>query len=398
MNASDSARAGGRQGPAPHGVIWITGYSSAGKTSIGRHVAAELRRSETPSVFLDGDDLRGILGGRGYSDEERRELARVYFRLCSHIASQGMVVVIAAAAMYREVYEWFSQNIDRAVLVYASVPEEVRRRRDAAAGKRVYDDSPANTARYEPPEQPHLTVPNPDGADLGAVARRIIDQYRSVRDQHSDRGRAEHWDSCYAAGAAPSDPSPFAVHVRQHMSGGERDLVEVGCGNGRDSVYFAQTGLAVTAIDASPVAIEFCRETHDAEIAFRHGRLEEADLPSGAFDAVYARFVLHAMTLDEEQVFHPAAARLLRPGGRLYLEARSIHDPLARKGEVLSPTERIHGHYRRFIVAEELTARVAEAGLEVESVVESNGLAVFQDDDPVVVRLAARKPAASATE
>ena len=79
---------------ASGGVIWITGYSSAGKTSIGRRVEAEIRGSGATAIFLDGDDLRGVLGGRGYSDDERRELARVYLRLCSHIASQGAVVVI----------------------------------------------------------------------------------------------------------------------------------------------------------------------------------------------------------------------------------------------------------------------------------------------------------------
>src|SRR5436190_11173825 len=89
--APDDAALGSRAA-AKSGVIWITGYSSAGKTTIGRVVASELQRSGSPSIFLDGDDLRGILGGRGYSDDERRELARVYLRLCSHIASQDVVV------------------------------------------------------------------------------------------------------------------------------------------------------------------------------------------------------------------------------------------------------------------------------------------------------------------
>ena len=137
FGTDSSSHAGARR--LPHGVIWITGYSSAGKTSIGRLVAADLKRSGTPSIFLDGDDLRGILGGGGYSDEERRELARVYFRLCSHIASQDVVVVIAAAAMYREVYGWFSENIERGMLVYVDAPEDLRRHRDATARKQVYN-------------------------------------------------------------------------------------------------------------------------------------------------------------------------------------------------------------------------------------------------------------------
>lgn len=82
-------------------VVWITGYSSAGKATVGRLVEAELRGRGHSTMILDGDDLRSIFSGRwGYSRTDRVELAKVYFRLCSHLASQRHVVVIAAVAMY----------------------------------------------------------------------------------------------------------------------------------------------------------------------------------------------------------------------------------------------------------------------------------------------------------
>jgi hypothetical protein len=75
------------------------------------------------------------------------------------------------------------------------------------------------------------------------------------------------------------------------------------------------------------------------------------------------------------------------------IEARSINDPMALLGEVISPTERIHGHYRRFIVASELNDQLSSAGFVVEDSVESKGLAVFGDEDPVVLRVTARRSA-----
>jgi bifunctional enzyme CysN/CysC len=375
-------------------VIWVTGYSSAGKTSLARLVASHLRDAGAASIFLDGDDLRGILGDRGYSDEERRELARIYFRLSSHIASQGMTVVIAAAAMYSEVFEWFRENIPRGMLVYADVPEEVRRRRDAATRKGVYEDDRANAAQYEPPRRPDLRIENSEGADLQRSARAIVKAYRDLGERGSNHGRSAHWDSCYAKGEAPMTPSSFAVHVREQLPYADAGLIDVGCGNGRDSAYFAREGFRVTATDVSRVAIERCREAHADRtgITFEHGTLDELAVDMGRCDVVYSRFVLHAMTLEEEEAFLAAAADLLNFRGRLFVECRSIHDPLARKGEVLSPTERISGHYRRFIAADELVDRVIAAGLEVESLVESDGLAVYRDDNPVVIRLAACKP------
>jgi hypothetical protein len=64
---------------------------------------------------------------------------------------------------------------------------------------------------------------------------------------------------------------------------------------------------------------------------------------------------------------------------------------MSRLGEVISPTERIHGHYRRFVVMDDLLQRLEAVGLEVVGKVESNRLAVFNDEDPVVIRVEARK-------
>ena len=58
---------------------------------------------------------------------------------------------------------------------------------------------------------------------------------------------------------------------------------------------------------------------------------------------------------------------------------------------MLSPTERIAGHYRRFIVLEDLVARLEAEEFAIEEIVESAGLAVHGTDDPVVIRAFARR-------
>jgi cyclopropane fatty-acyl-phospholipid synthase-like methyltransferase len=170
-------------------------------------------------------------------------------------------------------------------------------------------------------------------------------------------------------------------------------LLEVGCGNGRDASYFATApGAEVTAVDVSETAIVSCRERYERpNLSFLTGDIGAVPDDEGAFDAVYSRFVLHAMTRVEEDAFVEGTARLLRDGGRLFLECRSIKDPLARKGEVISKTERIFGHYRRFIIADELTEKLRDAGLEITEFTEKAGLAKLGDDDPVVIRLVATK-------
>jgi SAM-dependent methyltransferase len=170
-------------------------------------------------------------------------------------------------------------------------------------------------------------------------------------------------------------------------------LLEVGCGNGRDAVFFAGRGHRVTAIDMSAAAIERCAREHERSgVEFLCGTLPglEAGLAAD-FDAVYSRFCLHAMTDEEELEMLAASQRLLRPGGALFLECRSINDPLARRGEVISPNERIDGHYRRFVIPDELQRRLRATGFEVSEFGESSGWARFGADDPVVIRAVAMR-------
>lgn len=374
------------------GVIWITGYSAAGKTTVARVVDRLLRERGVQTVFLDGDELRSIFAGRwGYSRDERIELARIYFRLCSHLATQGIVVIISAVAMYNEVRQWIGQNISNAIEVYLNVPESERRRRDSAT-KQLYDRVGNLTLLYDEPSHPDLSLDNFGAATPDQLAKTIVEHFISGSPRKAGGGRQEHWRDYYRHAQGVFDPSPFAIEVASHLPPGS-SLVEVGCGNGRDAAFFARRGHPVLGLDISAEAIELSRGKHkNPALIFANAPLSGVrETHRGKFDAVYSRFCLHAMNLDEEVETLEAAAAVLRPRGMLFVECRSINDPLARLGEVISPTERIHGHYRRFIIKDELISRATGAGFDVVNVVESNGLAMFGKEDPVVIRLEAVK-------
>ena len=168
-------------------------------------------------------------------------------------------------------------------------------------------------------------------------------------------------------------------------------IMEVGCGNGRDASFFAKLGNKVTAIDMSDEAVKFCKQQFQKlPIAFETGKLPDiANKYENTFDVVYSRFVIHAMSKEEEIEMLNASFFILKPNGKLYIECRSIKDPMARKGEVISSTERIFGHYRRFIVLHKFRERVKKAGFRIIEEIESNNLSVHLNDNPVVIRLVA---------
>ena len=172
-----------------HGLIWITGYSASGKTTVGRIVERRLKERGLTTIFLDGDDLRSILGAKwGYDRDASVELAHVNFRLCSHLAAQGMVVVISAVAMYDEVRTWLKVNVPRSIEVYLDVPEDERRRRDLAT-KNVYSKMGNIAELYDRPTTPDLSLGNFGDASAEDIAGEIIDHFLSLEAATADVGR-----------------------------------------------------------------------------------------------------------------------------------------------------------------------------------------------------------------
>ena len=116
-------------------VIWITGLSGSGKTSLGHELYKRFKSTGISPILLDGDQLRNILqNGNNLSDSFDRKnriiLAFSYSRLCQILSSQGFTVIIGTISMYREIYLWNRTNLTNYFEVYLKVPLSELRRRD----------------------------------------------------------------------------------------------------------------------------------------------------------------------------------------------------------------------------------------------------------------------------
>ena len=117
-------------------VIWITGLSGAGKTTLAREVVKQLRELKKSVVFLDGDKLREVFGvaeiqKQNFDKKRRLFLGKQYGQLCRLIASQNINVVIATFNLFTEVHQWNRHNLPGYFEVYLRVPIEELRRIDS---------------------------------------------------------------------------------------------------------------------------------------------------------------------------------------------------------------------------------------------------------------------------
>ncbi len=187
------------------------------------------------------------------------------------------------------------------------------------------------------------------------------------------------------------NPSDFAVFVLDYLTESHNKIVELGCGNGRDSIFFAENNKKVLAIDqCKNTTFELNNIYEDLEaVSLDFTRLPE-DLGFN-LNVIYSRFTLHSIDEGGEDRTISWAGKMLQKGGLFCLEARTVLDPLCGKGENKGRNTWYTDHFRRFVVADEVVRKFEDNGFEVVYKIEQNNLAVYKDDNPVVLRLICRK-------
>ena len=125
-------------------VIWITGLSGAGKTTISDELSLRLRASGHTVIRLDGDQLRSILGKNEYGAENhnkntRLDLALRYAILCKTIAQPGVTVIISTISLFHKVHKWNRENLPNYYEIYLNVPLELLKKRDPKGIYKKFD-------------------------------------------------------------------------------------------------------------------------------------------------------------------------------------------------------------------------------------------------------------------
>lgn len=373
-------------------VYFFTGLSGAGKTTVGSLFYQRLKNTKPNAVYLDGDEIRVAFGEDvGYTNDERLRWAGRIFRVCRLLSDQGIDVVCCSIAMFDTVRRWNREHIPNYKEIYIRVKKETLIQRNQkglyTGGRNVVGvDLP-----FDEPQSPDLVLQN-DGerTPLELVEEIEGALYPNIVEHPIDN--TDYWNLYYQNKLCPTSPSPFARYVSTLVEPG-RTLAELGCGNGRDALYFASLGLSVIAIDLSDTAIQTLRERGGDNPRFLCGDFINAPIHRPAsYDYAYSRFTIHAINQKQERMLLGSMARALKPGGKFFIEVRSVHDPLYGKGEALERNAFFYdNHYRRFLVLDELTEALRQAGFRIEYAREQTGFAPYGNDDPPVIRVVAVK-------
>ena len=175
-----------RQSPA---VLWFTGLSGSGKSTVVNLVERRLHALGRHTYVLDGDRLRhGLNRDLGFSEADRAENVRRISEVAGLFADAGLIVLVSAISPYRA-DRARAREVARAAAgegafleVFVDAPVEECRRRDP---KGLYRKADAGLIRgftgidapYEAPEAPELRLPTAE-ASAEQLAGQVVDELR----------------------------------------------------------------------------------------------------------------------------------------------------------------------------------------------------------------------------
>lgn len=144
-------------------VIWLTGLSSAGKSTIAAIVVRHLQHEGVPVEWLDGDEMRRQLGrDLGFSPEDRGENIRRIALVAGLLSKHNVTAVVSAIAPYQAMRDALRRMLPGYLEVFVNAPLAVCESRDI---KGLYRRFRAGELRamtglddpYEPPPHPEVT-------------------------------------------------------------------------------------------------------------------------------------------------------------------------------------------------------------------------------------------------
>jgi adenylylsulfate kinase len=147
-------------------VLWFTGLSGSGKSTIANEVAYRLYSMGKLTYVLDGDNIRhGLNKNLGFSPEDRNENIRRISEVANLFADAGVIAITAFISPYRK-YRNFCRELvgdGRFIEIYAKASLETCEKRDPKglykkAREGIIKDFTGVNAPYEEPEKPELVV------------------------------------------------------------------------------------------------------------------------------------------------------------------------------------------------------------------------------------------------
>ena len=202
---------------------------------------------------------------------------------------------------------------------------------------------------------------------------------------------SNYWNNYYKKNKGVLKPSNFAIFSKKILKNFSGTIYDVGCGNGRDTVYFNKNGFNCYGLDQSGSVIQKNKKKFKKYstkfikknfINFNFSKLNQSLI-------IYSRFSIHSIKQEKETIFLKKIGNL-KNLKYIFIEVRTIYDELYGKGKKIGPDEFVSNHYRIFINPIKFKKKISKK-FKIISYKVSKNLAVFKNENPKVLRIVAER-------
>ena len=170
------------------------------------------------------------------------------------------------------------------------------------------------------------------------------------------------------------EPSSFCLFIMKFFENNtDLNILEIGCGNGRDSLYMSKK-YNVTGIDTS-----LCLDLKNSEKC-KFINVDFCRYDKTNFNFLYSRFSFHSITNKD----HELLLESVKSNTYLCIETRSDKNKFDKKYHKLD-------HYRNYTNIDYLKSLLDKHNFEIIYVEEKNNFAKYKDENPVCIRLISKK-------
>lgn len=131
-----------------------------------------------------------------------------------------------------------------------------------------------------------------------------------------------------------------------------KKILDLGCGDGRDSKYFAQKGFDVMCVDFSKTGIDKVKQYNIKNIKAVKKNIQDISFSKNYFDVVYAHLSLHYFDDKTTNKIINKIYNILKPGGYFFIKCKSVEDSLYGVGDKVGENMYRKSHLRHFFTKE----------------------------------------------
>jgi len=196
-----------------------------------------------------------------------------------------------------------------------------------------------------------------------------------------------HWNKFYQKFQFNQESSFAKFLVLKFKNYKSLHLLDIACGNARDTNFFNSMGFKSEGLDFSSTVIKKNKKNFSNINFYLKDICKPNFKMKKKYDILYSRFFLHAINEESEHIFFKNCIKIFKKNSFFFLEFRTSKDPLIKKGKAISKYEKVFGHYRRFINLKEFKKKIIYYGFKIHYLNSGYNYAKFKNQNPHIARV-----------